>query len=76
MTFKSIGSKEIGQFLKIDLTFANLKALGNLFKGIERLQIPVISLARILAPSFRNLPGRLSMPAAFEVSISLKILSI
>ena len=41
---------------------------------IERLQISVTGLARTSAPSFRNLPGSLSMPAAFEVSISPKIL--
>ena len=49
MTFESIGSKEIGR--KIDtlvfrpLAFANLKALRNLFKDFERLQISVIGLA-------------------------------
>ena len=50
ITFESIGSKEIGRYLEtlvfrpvleIGLTFANLKALGNLFKDIERLQISV-----------------------------------
>ena len=44
MTFESICIKEIGRsfetlvfwpFLKIGLTFANLKALGSLFKDIE-----------------------------------------
>ena len=84
MIFESIGSKEIGRYfetlvfrlLTIGLTFANLKALGSLFKDIERLPISVIDLARTLAPSFRNLPGSLSMPVAFEVSISFKILGI
>ena len=80
MAFESTGSKEIGWyfeklvfqlFQKIGLTLANLKALANLFKDNERLQIPVISLARTLAPSYRNLPG---MPAALYVS-SLKILN-
>ena len=56
--------------MKIGLTFANLNALGNLFKDIERLQISVTGLVRTSAPSFRNLPGSLSMPAAFEVSIN------
>ena len=40
------GSKEtlvFRPFLKIGLTFANLKALGNLLKDIERLQISVIN---------------------------------
>ena len=59
--------------MKIGETFANLKALGKIFKDIERLQIPVIGLARTLAPSFRNLPGSLSMPTGIEVSKSIKI---
>ena len=59
--------------MKIGLTFANLKGFGNLFKDIKRLQISVDGLARTLAPSFRNLPGNLSVLAGFEVSVSLKI---
>ena len=58
-------------FLKIGLTFANFKGLGNLFQDIERLLISVTGLARTLAPSFRNLTGNLSIPPTFEVSISL-----
>ena len=54
-------------FLKIRITFTNVKALGNLLKKIERLQISVTGLARTLAPSFRNLPGSQSMPVAFAV---------
>ena len=61
--------------MKIGLTFANLKALGNMLKDMERLKISVTGLARTLAQSFRNLPGSLSMPAAFEMSISLKMLT-
>ena len=63
-------------FLKIGLTFANLEALGNLFKNIERLQISVTGLERKEAPSFKNVPGSLPMPATFVVSISFKALSI
>ena len=48
--------------------------LGNFFKDIGKLQIPVTGLARTFAPSFKNLPESPSIPAAFEVSISLKIL--
>ena len=59
--------------MKIILTFAHLKALGNLLKDIERLQISGTGLARTSAPSFRNLPGRMSTD--FEVLISLNILS-
>ena len=80
MTFKSIGSNGIGRyfetldfqpFLKIGLTFAYLKALENFFKDTERLQISVSTSPRTSAPSFRNLPGSLSMAAAFWVLISL-----
>ena len=63
-------------FLKKGLTLANLKALGNLSKDIERLQISVTSLARKLTLSFRNLPRSLSIQVAFVVSVYLNILSI
>ena len=59
-------------FLKIGLTFANLKALGNLFKDIERLQISVTDLARTLVPPFRNLPGSLSVLARVDISQNFK----
>ena len=79
MTFESIGNKEIGRYFET-LVFRPflkifLKALENLFRDIERLEISVNGLARTSAPFFRNLPGSLSMPAAFDVPISLKILS-
>ena len=61
--------------MKIILTFAHLKALGNLLKDIERLQISGTGLARTSAPSFRKLPGSMSMSTDFEVLISLNILS-
>ena len=41
--------------MKIGLTVANLIALGDLFKDIEKLQISVTGLARTLAPTCRNL---------------------
>ena len=84
MTLERIDSKEIGQqfktlvsssFFIIASTFAYLKALENLFKDNERLQIFVTGLPRTLAASFRNLPGSLSMPAGFEVLVSPRILS-
>ena len=59
-------------FSKISLTFANLKELGDLFKHIKRLQIPVTSLARTLAPSFKILPGSLLMSAALWCQYLLK----
>ena len=60
MTIEGNGSNQIDlqfqtlifrPFLKIGLIFANLKALGDLLKHIERLQISVTSLARTLALS-------------------------
>ena len=62
--------------MEIGLNFANLKAFGNLFKDIERSKIPVTSLTRTSAPSFVNVPGSLSMPVAFVLSISFKILCV
>ena len=62
--------------MKTGVIFANLKALENLFKDIERLQMSVNNLLRTLALSFKNLSGSLPMPAAFLVTTSLKIFSI
>ena len=82
MALERIDSKEISQqfetlvsssFFRIASTFAYLKALENLFKDIERLQIFVTGITS--AASFRNLPGSLSMPAGFEVLVSPRILS-
>ena len=36
---------------------------------MERLHISATGFARMTAPSFKNLPGRLSTPAALEISI-------
>ena len=41
---------------------------------IDRLEISLRCFARISAPSFKNFPDRLSMPAAFEMSIFCIIL--
>lgn len=85
MTIEGNGSNQIDlqfqtlifrHFLKIGLIFANLKALEDLLKHIERLQISVTSLARKLTLSFRNLPRSLSIQVAFVVSVYLNILSI
>ena len=56
-------------FLKIGLSFATLQAFGKVLEVIDRLQISLRGFARISAPSFKNFPERLSMPAAFEMSI-------
>ena len=39
---------------------------------MEILHIFAIGFARIYAPSFKNLPEILSIPAAFEMSINCK----
>ena len=38
---------------------------------MERLQILLIGFAKATAPSFKHLPGRLSIPRALEVSMLL-----
>ena len=43
---------------------------------IDRLQICEIGLAKTLAPSFKNLPDRLSKPAALFSFYSLRVFSI
>ena len=53
-------------FLKSGLIFAILQLLGNELSLTERFQILEIGLAKISAPSFRNLPDNLSMPTAFD----------
>ena len=63
-------------FLKSGLTFTILQLLGNKIDLIERLQSWKIGLAKISAPSFRNLPDKLSMPAALAGCRPFKICNI
>ena len=63
-------------FLKCGLTFATLQLLGNELSLIERLQSWDIGFAKISAPSFRNLPDKLSMPAALDGFKPLKVFNI
>ena len=56
------------------MSFVTLQAFGKALEVIDRLQISLRSFARILAPSFKNFPERLSMPAAFEISMFCNIL--
>ena len=51
---------------------ATLKSLGKSPEEMEILRIFVIGFARVFAPSFRNRPEILSIPAAFEMSINCK----
>ena len=53
-------------FLKCGLTFATLQLPGNELSLIERLQSWDIGFAKISAPTFRNLPDKLSMPTALD----------
>ena len=46
------------------------------FDFMERLHITVTDFAKMTAPSFKNLPGRLSTPAALEISIFLNSLIV
>ena len=58
------------------MTFAILQLLGNKLSLIERLQSWEIGLAKTSAPSFRNLPDKLSMPAALDGFKPFKIFNI
>ena len=63
-------------FIKKGLTFATLQLLGNEFSLIERLQSLETGLAKISALPFRNLPDKLSMPAALDGVKPFKIFNI
>ena len=56
--------------------FAILQLVGNGLSLTERLQSWDISLAKIPAPSFRNLPDNLSMSAALDQFKLFKIFNI
>ena len=55
------------------LTFANLQVSGKVEIRIDKLHICVNGNAKMAAPSLMNLPPMLSIPAAFEESISFNI---
>ena len=42
---------------------------GKVLDFMKRLRISVICFAKMTARSFKNLPGRLSIPAALQMSI-------
>ena len=62
-------------FFENKFNFCYFKALGNLVKDLERLQISITTLVRTSTSSYRNVPGNMSMPATFQVSVSTKFLS-
>ena len=51
-------------FLNSGFNFAILQSDGNIEYFIDKLQIWEMGLAKTVAPSFKNLPDRLSRPAA------------
>ena len=80
ITFDINGKREIG--LKVSglvldpysyngFSLANLKLLGKSREEMEVLHISAVGFARLFAPSFKNIPEILSIPAAFEMSIQL-----
>ena len=58
------------------MTFAVLQLLENEFRLMGRLQSWEIGHAEIPAPSSRNLPDKLSMPAALDGFKTFKIFNI
>ena len=59
-------------FLYNGFNLAILQSLGKSPEEMQVLHIFSIGFARIFAPSFKNLPETLSIPAAFEMSINSK----
>ena len=59
-------------FLKNSLNFAILQAFRKSLEVIDRLEISLRGFARISAPSFKNIPERMSMPAVFDILYFLK----
>ena len=65
-------------FLNIDFNFASLHGSGKILDFMERLRILITGFAKMTAQSSKNLPGRLSIPAALEMPIffqSFRIIS-
>ena len=62
----------MNRFLNSGFNFAILQSDGNIEYLIDKLQIWEMGLAKIVAPSFKNLPDRLSRPAALFSSKSLR----
>ena len=63
----------LNPFLHNGFNLAVLQLLGKTPKEMEILHISAMVFARIFAPSLKNPPENLSIPAAFEVSIHCKI---
>ena len=59
-------------FLNSGFNFAILQLDGNIEYFIDKLQIWEIGLAKTVAPSFKNLPDRLSRPTALFSFKSLR----
>ena len=81
ITFDICGKREMGlkfsglvqdPFLYNDFNLAILQSLGKSPEEMEILHVFAKGFARIFAPSFKNLPEILTIPAAFEMSINCK----
>ena len=57
-------------FLYNGFNFAIWQSVGKIEYFMKRLHILEIGFARIFAPSFKNFPERLSIPAALSIFIS------
>ena len=57
-------------FLYNDFNLATWQSVGKTDYFMERLHILEIGFASIFAPSFKNFPERLSIPAALSIFIS------
>ena len=60
-------------FLYNGFNLATLQSLGENLEEIELLHTSAIGSARIFAPSFKDSPEILSVPATFEMLIHCKI---
>ena len=81
ITFDINGKREMGlkfsglvldPFLYNGFNLAILQSLGKSNEEMEILHIFAIGFASIFAPSFKNLPEILSIPAAFKMPINCK----
>ena len=63
-------------FLNSGFKFAILQSDGNIGYFIDKVQIWEMGLAKTVAPSFKNLPDRLSSPAALFSSKSWRSFNI
>ena len=66
----------LGNHLKRCFNFAIFQALGNLQEEVDRLDSCVIGVVNNVAPSFRKIPEKSSIPGALLSSKVFSILNI